>query len=169
MNRCSKCYSQFSAKLWSKFVLAYWAGIFFCCGKMLLSYIIVRLIIISLSAQHVNVDTNALKSPLGKDFNLYNSIDNYVTLKLLIDINDAGDVEEILQGTDIDKICEVGLALGLSMKSIRKLRFTEEMVSAWLQRKDDVEATTGTPSWESLESALQKEGLSGASEMIVKS
>ena len=52
----------------------------------------------------------------------------------------------------VDEIGEIGLALGLSFATLRSLstsNYHDEMVRAWLTRKDNVTAT-GVPTWKLL-------------------
>ncbi len=76
-----------------------------------------------------------------------------------------------LQEFGIDQIGEIGLDLGLSFATLRLLsseKFREEVIEAWLQKKDRVEERSGAPTWKSLKDVLQKRGLTEAAEKILK-
>ena len=61
----------------------------------------------------------------------------------------------------------LGGALGLSYATLEKMTgFPEEMVAAWLRRKDYVLKRSGEPTWNTLASKLEEIGQTGAAEDI---
>ncbi len=76
-----------------------------------------------------------------------------------------------LQEYGIEKVGEIGLDLGLSFATLRSLsseKFREEVIEAWLQKKDKVEERSGAPTWKSLGGLLQKMGCTEAVKKISK-
>ena len=72
-----------------------------------------------------------------------------------------------LQGLEVNKIGDIGNALGLSFGTMIAMNgdnFQEKVVRAWLEKKDKV----GTPTWKSLGSVLKKNGCNEAAEKISK-
>ncbi len=72
-----------------------------------------------------------------------------------------------LQEYGIEKIGEIGLKLGLSFATLHSLsseKFKEEVIEAWLQKKDKV----GIPTWKSLGGVLQTMGCTEAADKISK-
>ena len=86
-------------------------------------------------------------------------------------MSNTDEVVYYLKDIEPDKVGEIGLKLGLGFGTLHALNsgsLREEMASAWLQRKDQVEKKTGIPSWKSLGMALQKLGLADAAAKISK-
>ena len=84
------------------------------------------------------------------------------------------NIEEVvyyLKDIEPDKVGDIGIYLGLGFGTLRALNYgslREEIASAWLQKKDQVEKKTGIPSWKSLGTTLQKLGLADAAAKISK-
>ena len=70
---------------------------------------------------------------------------------------------------DRESIVKVGLALGLyytpTLKEMQKL-YCHDMVSAWLQQKDNVKEKTGEPTAQSLVQALEESDLTGTADIV---
>ena len=69
-----------------------------------------------------------------------------------------------------EKLFNIGIELGLTFDTLKKMdtdKFCEEMVTAWLSKKDGV-ANVGIPTWKSLGGILQKQNLSKVTERIRK-
>ena len=82
-------------------------------------------------------------------------------------MGDKSFTVDYLKDLDINEIGEIGMALGLSFATVRALsadNYRDEMVVAWLSRKDKV----GTPTWKLLGVELQKLGKNDIAERIVK-
>ena len=85
-------------------------------------------------------------------------------------IADKSLAVDYLKSLNFDEIGAIGMALGLSFATLRALsadNYHDEMVKAWLARKDDV-ATTGTPTWKLLGAELQKMRKSDIADRITK-
>ena len=70
---------------------------------------------------------------------------------------DHFEVTELLENLDKKDVIKLGTALGLSYIKLKKMEtFPEDMVAVWLRGDDDVNEKSGSPSWESLATALDK-------------
>ena len=64
-------------------------------------------------------------------------------------------------------IKDVGLALGLYFPTLEKMtQYPHDMVSAWLQQKDNVKEKTGEPTAQSLIQALEESQLTGTADIV---
>ena len=80
---------------------------------------------------------------------------------------DTFEVAEYLHQIGNTEICRLGAALGLDWSSLKKMKdLPEDMVHAWLLRKDDVIKKSGNPTWSSLVVALRKVGHNGIAQTI---
>ena len=81
------------------------------------------------------------------------------------------EVKEFLQDLDSKEIKKVGVNLGLSylkLKSIAEENTQDEVIHRWLREDDDVNKTSGHPSWQSLVTALEKDGYNGVAAKVRK-
>ena len=70
---------------------------------------------------------------------------------------DHFEVTQLLKDLHKEDIIRLGTALGLSFVKLTKMgMFPDEMVAAWIRGDDNVNKTSGPPSWESLATALDK-------------
>ena len=68
-----------------------------------------------------------------------------------------------------EELMDLGGALGLRYSNLRNMKpLLNEMVAAWLMRKDNVLSATGDPSWTSLIQALQDINQPGIAEDCIK-
>ena len=66
---------------------------------------------------------------------------------------------EIIKNLDRNESINLGAALGLFYIKLKRTdTIPEDMVAAWLRGDDNVIETSGSPSWESLATALDKTG-----------
>ena len=49
-----------------------------------------------------------------------------------------------------------------------RVHFLDDIISSWLRKDDDVTETSGHPSWQSLNKAMEEAGYSGIAAMIRK-
>ena len=69
----------------------------------------------------------------------------------------------------IAKLYELGGELGLNITDMRRIapeQLPLELCKRWLREDDDVHQTCGTPTWNSLVTALRNIGTSGLANMI---
>ena len=69
------------------------------------------------------------------------------------------------------ELITLGTALGLQHSRLKRLSpesLCDEMVTSWLRRDDEVLRTSGEPSWESLATALEADGMNGIASDIRK-
>ena len=78
----------------------------------------------------------------------------------------------VLEDLTPQQIHNLGLELGLHYPTLKKMPETSihgDMVHAWLIRSDDVQDTSGEPSWRSLAKALQSQRIGGPVDTIRQS
>ena len=76
-------------------------------------------------------------------------------------------IKECLKDLSQDKIIEVGLALGLLYPSLRKMTMLpEDMIQAWLEKRDKVLSFSGEPTMQSLIIALESSRLAGTVDIV---
>ena len=72
--------------------------------------------------------------------------------------DDLFDIKCYLDDLEVTQIYNLGLALGLSQRKVKKMKesdtFLDDVLAAWLRREDAVEKR-GSPSWKTLVVALQ--------------
>ncbi len=76
----------------------------------------------------------------------------------LLGLGDSETAMSYLEDLSIGDKINIGAGLGLTYETLRKKsteKFHEEMVKAWLLKKDSV-ATVGIPTWKSLIAVLQE-------------
>ena len=77
--------------------------------------------------------------------------------------DDLFDIKCYLDDLEVTQIYNLGLALGLSQRKVKKMKdsdtFLDDVLAAWLRREDAVEKR-GSPSWKTLVAALQHKLLS---------
>ena len=81
-------------------------------------------------------------------------------------------VKTVLEDLTPQQIHNLGLELGLHYPTLMKMPQTSihgDMVHAWLIRSDDVQETSGEPSWRSLAKALLSQQFGGPVAIIRKS
>ena len=84
-----------------------------------------------------------------------------------IDIQDLHNIKECLKVLSRDKIIDVGLALGLLYPNLLKMTMLpEDMIQAWLERRDNVLSFNGEPTVQSLITALESCGLVGTVDIV---
>ena len=89
---------------------------------------------------------------------------------LRLGLGDSKTAIDYLKDVPIGSIVNIGLTLGVTFETLRKMsteKIHEEMVIAWLSKKDGV-ATTGIPTWKSLGAALQKVNMSQITKVILR-
>ena len=80
---------------------------------------------------------------------------------------DLHPVVQCLKDVDREGIINVGLALGLYYQPLNEMkRCPHDMISAWLQQKDNVKEMTGEPTVQSLAQALVEEQLTGTADVL---
>ena len=87
---------------------------------------------------------------------------------LLYPVNkDFHTICQCLKDVDKDDIIEVGLSLGLYYPRLNgMLRSPHDMISAWLQQKDNVIGKTGEPTAQKLIQALKEVQLTGIADDV---
>ena len=81
-------------------------------------------------------------------------------------MKDHFEIVQFLKNLDINKLRELGGALGLSYQKLKKMDpLCDEMVAAWLNEEDYV---PGKPSWERLKTALKKIDQTGLANSITE-
>ena len=102
--------------------------------------------------------------------NLYTQGSNIISPHLFTEMKDLHVIVQCLKDVDREGIVDVGLALGLYYPTLKEInRSPHDMVSAWLQQKDNVTEQTGPPTVQSLTWALKEAQLPGiAASVTVK-
>ena len=73
-----------------------------------------------------------------------------------LSIADHFKVTQVLKALDNKQLIHLGTALGLEYPHLKRMQtLPEDMVAAWLNMKDEVMDTSGTPTWSSLVKALE--------------
>lgn len=79
--------------------------------------------------------------------------------------------KRVLKSLSTVEVVNVGEKLGLNyfrLETMKDETFLGDMLSCWLREDDNVHATSGSPSWESLAKALEETGFSSMAEDIRK-
>ena len=85
-----------------------------------------------------------------------------LNLNFPTEIQHLYSIKECLKALSRQKIIDVGLALGLLFPNLRKMTMLpEEMIQAWLEKRDNVLIQSGEPTVQSLITALDGSGLAG--------
>ena len=92
------------------------------------------------------------KHPAGEsDKNSTSQSTNYLSTA------DHFEICRYLKDLDDDDLIELGTALGLLFPNLKKMKkLPQDMVQAWINKKDNVLKVSGVPSWNSLITALEK-------------
>ena len=91
----------------------------------------------------------------------------------LVGGGDLFDIKCYLLDLEKNHIYNLGLALGLSQRKVKRMRdsetFIDDVLAAWLRREDDVQKR-GVPSWRTLVKALKHRllGQTGAASDICR-
>ena len=82
---------------------------------------------------------------------------------------DHHDVCQELKGLSQEELINLGGALGLLYPRLKQMTpLPEEMVAAWLSKKDNVLKRTGQPTWRSLVDALKRTGQADIAHKIIR-
>ena len=89
-------------------------------------------------------------------------------IELSAEMKDLCDIVQCLKDVDRESIIKVGLALGLYFPTLTEMQklYRHDMVSAWLQQKDNVKGKTGEPTAQSLVQALEESDLTGTADIV---
>ena len=71
------------------------------------------------------------------------------------------EAREFLKCLSNDRLIIVGVYLGLryvNLKNMKEDSLLDDMLVSWLREDDDVTETSGSPSWQNLVKALEKDG-----------
>ena len=79
------------------------------------------------------------------------------------------EVNRYLKKLDTAKLYELGGELGLSIRELKRIpteHLPLELCERWLREDENVQQTSGTPTWRSLVTALRGIGATGVAECI---